>query len=157
MTIAIELTREEFFKLHGDKPCVVEFSESARNAIYDHIREAQWEGDQFHWDVIWHDIFMDAYDISSSDIINENKDALGDIKIALQMLSLAELVDGIPNALLANHTNLSQVVFLDSILNELTENDEFSNAAAEVLVDKLELGYEKIEGGWICFKSKEAV
>ena len=157
MTIAIELTREEFFKLHGETPCVVEFSESARNAIYDHIREAQWEGDQFHWDVIWHDVFMDAYSISSSDIINENKVELGDIKIAVQMLSLAELVDDIPNALLANHTNLSQVVFLDSILDELAENDEFSNAAAEVLVDKLGLGYEKIEGGWICFKSKEAV
>ena len=157
MTIAIELTREEFFKLHGDNPCVVVFSESARNAIYDHIREAQWEGDIFHWDVIWHDVFVDAHDISSSDIINENKNEFGDIKIAVQMLSLAALVDDIPKSLLVNDTNLSEVVFLDGILNELIENDRFSDAAAEILVSRLELGYEKIEGGWICFKSEETV
>ena len=157
MNIAIELTREEFFKLHGDKDFVAHFSEAARNAIYDHICETQWEGDIFHWDVIWHDVFMDAYEDTSKAIITHNRNELDDINIAGQLLGLAALVDDIPKALLENHTNLSQVVFLDSILDQLIENNEFADSAAEVLVNRLELDYQKIDGGWVCFKSKNNV
>lgn len=156
MNIAIELTREEFFKLHGDKDFVAHFSEAARNAIYDHICATQWEGDTFHWDVIWHDVFMDAYEDTSKAIITHNRNELDDIKIAVQLLGLAALVDDIPKALLENHTNLSQVVFLDSILDQLIENNEFADAAAEVLVNRLELNYQKVNGGWVCLKKGES-
>lgn len=154
--IVIELTREDFFTLNGNKSFVSCFSETARNAIYDHITETQWNNKDINWEVEWSDVFMGTSELSDIELIEDN---MNDFKANTgTMLDIAGSIDTIPYELLENKDkeNVANITILENITPELLNNQQFTKQASEYLSECVETDYKRIDGGWLVFNDPNA-
>ena len=145
-TINATLTTEQFIKVFGDTEHVRDFSAEGIEHVLGYVSDSQ---DSKQCVAEWKDFFIDASEVTTENLINDNKVFLDNNPE--QVLELVRDMDGASDELINKideNEELSASELLASLRSEIEACEGWARAAANLIAD--DKGWHELNnGGWV--------